>query len=171
MKKLSNSLLELATLGNYKPMKGKILISELFENIHQTMKSVLAERNIHFSCHNDVDVLEGQEDLIKSLLLNLCANAVTACSTDNGTIHLSASKHEEKTVLSVTDNGCGITKENIHKVTEAFYRIDKARSREHGGAGLGLTLCKRIAEVHGADLIIESLVDTGTTIKIILTSS
>lgn len=171
MKEISNSLLELATLRYYKPIKSKISISEIFEYIDQTMKNVFTEQKIQFSYNYDIDVLEGQEDLIISLLLNLCANAVKACPPNGGIIHLEANRQGDKVVLTVTDNGHGISKENIPKVTEAFYRIDKSRSREHGGAGLGLSLCKQIADVHGADLIVESSIDNGTAIKIIFTSS
>jgi len=56
-------------------------------------------------------------------------------------------------------------------VTEPFYRVDKARNRKDGGAGLGLALCQKIAEAHGAEMIIESAVGTGTTVKITFTTS
>jgi signal transduction histidine kinase len=72
--------------------------------------------------------------------------------------------------LSVSDNGCGISDEDIARITEPFYRIDKARSREQGGAGLGLTLCRQIAEVHGAEMIIESLIGSGTKVTITFTN-
>ena len=169
MKKIANSLLELATLRNYVPVKGEILIRELFEEVKQTLKKALHEGNIQLVCRNEVDVIEGQEDLIKSLLLNLCSNAIKSCTPNDGIIYLEAKKQNEKTGLSVSDNGCGISDEEIARITEPFYRIDKARSRDHGGAGLGLTLCRQIAEVHGAEMIIESLVGSGTKITVTFT--
>lgn len=171
MKKISNSLLELATLRHYKPIENKISIPQLFEYIKHTMQNVLTERKIQFNYSSDTDILEGQEDLIKSLLLNLCTNAVKACPSNNGIIHLKADRLRDKVIISVTDNGCGIPEENISKVTEAFYRVDKARSREQGGAGLGLAICQQIAAVHGAKLTVESSINIGTTIKVTFTTS
>jgi signal transduction histidine kinase len=170
MKKIANSLLELATLRNYRPVKGEILIRDLFEEVKQTLKKALHEGNIQLTCKNEVDAIEGQEDLIKSLLLNLCLNAIKSCTPNDGVINLEAKKHNGKTSLSVSDNGCGISDEEIARITEPFYRIDKARSREHGGAGLGLTLCRQITEVHGAEMIIESLVGSGTKVTITFTN-
>jgi len=170
MKKIANSLLELATLRNYRPVKNEILISDLFEEVQQTLKKALHEGNIQLICRNEVEVIEGQGDLIKSLLLNLCSNAIKSCTPNDGVIYLEAKKENGKTVLSVSDNGCGISDEEIARITEPFYRIDKARSREHGGAGLGLTLCRQIAEVHGAEMILESLVGSGTKVTITFTN-
>jgi len=170
MKKIANSLLELATLRNYSPVKNKISIENLFNETKQTLKKSLHEKNIQFICKNEIETLDGQEDLIKSLILNLCFNAIKACVPNEGFIPLEAKMQNKKIVLSVSDNGCGISNEDIEKITEPFYRVDKARSREHGGAGLGLTLCKQIAEVHGAEMKIESAVGAGTKIKIFFTT-
>ena len=171
MKRLANALLELAMLRNYVPTKNKISIPELFEDIKQTMKETLHEHNVRLDCNSSVDVLEGEQDLIKSLLLNLCSNAIKACSTNSGIIRLEADKQDENIIISVTDNGCGIPEENISNIMEPFYRVDKARSREQGGIGLGLALCKQIAQVHDAEITVESNVDIGTKVKIIFTTS
>ena len=175
MKQISNSLLELATLRNYSPVKGKISIFQLFDEINRSMDSSLRENNIQltyrYDYDYDVDTIDGQEDLIKSLLTNLCQNALKACTPNEGIIQLEAAKQGENVMISVSDNGCGIPEESLEKVTEPFYRVDKARSREQGGVGLGLTLCKQIAEAHGAVMNIESVVGVGTTVKITFTSS
>ena len=171
MKKVANSLLELATLRQYTPMKNEISIQRMFENINQTMRESLKAHHIKLVCHSDAGVLEGQEDLIMSLLQNLIHNALKSCSPDTGVVHLEADTHGKTIVLSVSDNGCGIPEECISKVTEPFYRVDKARTREQGGAGLGLALCKRIAEAHNAEMSLKSSVGVGTTVKIIFTTS
>ena len=170
MKHISNSLLELATLRNYTPIKSKISIPRLFDEINRSMDKSLQEHKTQLTCHYDVDAIDGQDDLIKSLLINLCQNALKSCAPSEGIIHLEAAKQGENVVILVSDNGCGIPEESIEKVAEPFYRVDKSRSREHGGAGLGLTLCKQIAEAHGAEMTIESVVGMGTTIKVIFTS-
>lgn len=101
--------------------------------------------------------------LIRSLLLNLIDNARKALP-QGGTITLRGTLTEEGCVLTVTDTGCGIPPEALERLTEPFYRVDKARSRAKGGAGLGLTLCARIAELHGGTLRFESAPGCGTTV-------
>ena len=169
MKKMANSLLELATLRNYTPLKSGISIQCLFDDIILTLKKTLHEEGVRLICSSDIDKFEGQEDLIKSLLLNLCLNAIKSCGPNSGAVCLEAKKLNNSIVLSVTDNGCGVSDTDIEKITEPFYRVDKARSREHGSAGLGLALCKQIAEAHGAPMTIESSIGIGTTVKIIFT--
>lgn len=171
IKKIANSLLELATLRGYTAVKSKISIPQLFDDLSQTMKKSLHEQSVRLVCHSEVQHLEGQEDLIKSMLLNLCFNALNACYGNDGIIRLEAMEQGEHTILSVQDNGCGIPEESISRVMEPFYRADKVRSREHGGAGLGLSLCRQIAEAHNAKIYIESVEGTGTTIKVTFTSS
>ena len=167
MEKIANSLLELATLRNFTPVKSKISTNDLFEEVRQTMKKNLNEHKIQLLLHVAVDFLEGQEDLLKSLLLNLCFNACKACTPGEGIIRLEALEQEGKTIISVSDNGCGIPEDGLSKVTEPFYRLDASRSRDQGGAGLGLTLCRQIVEVHRAKMVVESSLGLGTTIKII----
>jgi signal transduction histidine kinase len=185
IKRIANSLLELATLRNYTPEKNQISIPRLFDDISRLMEKPLKEHNIRLVCRTDTDVLYGQEDLIKSLLINLCFNALKARPHHEAVIYLSADKQDDNIILSVKDSGCGIPEDSIKKVTEPFYRVDKARSREQslslpsasalaggvGGAGLGLTLCKQIAEAHNAKINIESVVGVGTTVNITFTSS
>jgi len=165
MKKMADSLLALATLRNYTPTKNIIHIRPLFDDIAQTLRSSLREKKVRLFCKNDTDILVGQDDLIKCLLLNMCANAIKACAPISGIIYLDATQCEENVILSVTDNGCGIADDEITHITEPFYRVDKARSQS-GGAGLGLTLCKQITEVHGAEISIKSSLGYGTKISV-----
>ncbi|MCL2837955.1 MAG: HAMP domain-containing histidine kinase [Oscillospiraceae bacterium] len=167
MKNIANSLLELATLRQYEPVKNEISISKLFDDISQTMEKSLRDKGARLICRNDADTIYGQEDLIRSLLLNLCANALNACEPDAGIIQLEAKELPTgKVAISVTDNGCGIPADSLSKITEPFYRVDKSRSREFGGTGLGLALCKQIAEAHGAEMNVNSNADAGTTVTI-----
>jgi signal transduction histidine kinase len=174
---IANSLLKLATLRNYSPAITMINIRKLIEEIAQLLFKPMSEHGVRFVFKSHVDFLPGQEDLIKSLLLNLCLNGLNACSPGSGVVSLKAEWHNGNVMLSVTDNGKGIPAESLEKVTEPFYRVDKARNRHHAGsagrsgAGLGLTLCKQIADVHGAEMIIKSSVGVGTVVKIIFTTS
>jgi len=170
MKKIANSLLELATLRNYTPNKVEINTNRLFDDVKHALKKTLSERKAQLHCKSDVDMLEGQEDLIKSLLLNLCINAIKSTEHGNGIIYLKAEQQSQKIVLSVADNGCGISNDDILKMAEPFFTVDKSRSKEQSGIGLGMTLCKQIVDVHEAEMIVESSVNVGTTVKITFTN-
>ena len=171
MKRLADAILELATLRNYVPNKVEIPIKELFEDVSQTMKKILTERNTWLEIGGDAETLEAERDLIKSLLVNLCINSVKSCIPGKGVIRMEANIHNGKIILSVADNGCGIPQKNLGRLFEPFYRVDKSRSREQGGVGLGLALCKQIAHVHGADMIVKSVEGAGTKVNIIFTTS
>lgn len=68
--------------------------------------------------------------------------------------------------ISITDNGLGMPKEEISKIQEAFYRVDKSRSRADGGAGLGLAICSNIMSIHKGEMLYESEVGKGTTVTL-----
>lgn len=101
-------------------------------------------------------------DFMISLLLNLVDNACKASET-GGQLFISASTGQ----IVVEDFGKGIPSEELHRVTEAFYMVDKSRSRREGGAGLGLALCQQIVQLHGWKLRIESTEGQGTRIVIL----
>jgi len=162
LKTIAESLLKLATLRNYSPVKADISIPQLFGDLCQTFGS-----QANFNCKIDSETLQAQEDLIRSLLINLCTNSIKAGATD---ITLEATKQANSTVISIADNGCGIAPEDLARITEPFYRVDKARSRAQGSVGLGLTLCKQIVEAHGGTMRIESRIKEGTTVTITFTN-
>ncbi|MCL2253357.1 MAG: HAMP domain-containing histidine kinase [Lachnospiraceae bacterium] len=166
LKDIANSLLELAMLRDYKPKIKEIQVQHLFDDIAQTLAEPIALAGINFIYNTNAYMIKGQEDLLKSLMLNLCHNAIKACPRNKGIISMEAKEECGGITLAITDDGCGIPKESLAKVTEPFYRVDKARNRKEGGTGLGLTLCKRIAEAHGAEMSIESGINVGTTVKI-----
>jgi len=171
MKTIAISLLDLATLRNYVPVMGTIALLPLFSDVKQTLEGPIRESAIQFVFESNTDYMTGQEDLIRSLIINLCQNAIKACPTEGGIVRLAALMQDGKIELHVTDNGCGIAPQDMAKITEPFYRADKARNRATGGAGLGLTLCKQIADAHKAEMVVESIVGSGTTVKILFTVS
>lgn len=103
----------------------------------------------------------GDRDLLFSLVQNLINNALSAAA---GAVNVSLSPG----MIEVSDDGRGIPPEHIARLTEPFYRVDKARSRMNGGAGLGLALCSAIAEAHGGRLNIDSVPGCGTTVRVVL---
>lgn len=108
-----------------------------------------------------------EPDLFKTLMINLVDNARKA-SKKNDVIELFGKAEEGGYALYVRDHGRGMKKEELSKITEPFYMIDKSRSRAQNGAGLGLALCQRIAELHNTALEYESEPGKGTTVRILL---
>ena len=104
---------------------------------------------------------------LEEVLHNLLDNAVKF-SPDNGQIRLRGARRDSNVVVSVADNGIGISKEHLPRIFERFYRADKARSRELGGTGLGLAIVKHIAQLHGGWVEAESELGRGTTIRVVL---
>lgn len=108
-----------------------------------------------------------EPDLFKTLMINLVDNARKA-SKHGDVIELFGKVEDGGYALYVRDHGSGMKKEELSKITEPFYMIDKSRSRAQNGAGLGLALCQRIAELHGTKLEYESELGKGTTVRILL---
>jgi signal transduction histidine kinase len=104
--------------------------------------------------------------LLESLIINLLDNAIKA-SKKGSSVRLAAILENERAVLEIRDFGKGMPPQHLEKLTEPFYRIDKARSRSEGGAGLGLSLCSQIAELHKAQLVFSSEEGKGTTVRIV----
>ena len=102
-------------------------------------------------------------DLFRSLVLNLVDNAGKALGS-RGHIRVTVRMTGEGCRFCVEDDGPGIPGEAREHLTEAFYRVDKSRSRKQGGAGLGLTLCEKIVKLHGGELSFESEEGRGTKV-------
>lgn len=105
--------------------------------------------------------------LMTTMLYNLVDNACKA-SKPGGKILLSVKEKEQGVLVTVSDEGRGIPQEQINRITEPFYMVDKSRSRKQNGAGLGLSIVKRIAGVHQTQLQIESEEGKGTTVSFLL---
>ena len=106
-----------------------------------------------------------EPDLTKSLLYNLIDNASKAMDGD-GIIALKATALPNGCEFLVVDNGRGMEESELTRITEAFYRVDKARSRSQGGAGLGLALCKQIVELHNGNISFRSAPGKGTQVTV-----
>ena len=111
--------------------------------------------------------MQGDADLLLDLFYNLVQNAVKA-SAPGAPIAIACTQQGGGVTVSVTDCGCGIPPQEIPRVTEPFYMVDKSRARKQGGSGLGLALCQRIAAAHGGTLEIESRQGQGTAVRVTL---
>lgn len=112
-------------------------------------------------------VVYAEQNLLKSVLLNLVDNACKA-SGEGGLVEVLGEREEDAYAFCVRDHGVGIPKEELKKVTEAFYMVDKSRSRSRNGAGLGLALCVEILRLHDSELVIESTLGEGTCIRFVV---
>jgi two-component system sensor histidine kinase BaeS len=104
-------------------------------------------------------------DLMLQLTLNLLDNAVKY-TQDNGAVTVSCKRNGTHAEIVVSDTGPGIAAEHLPLIFDRFYRVDKARSRGDGGAGLGLSICRWIAEAHGGSIGVESNPSAGATFTV-----
>ena len=140
-------------------------IPGLFREISGILAPVMEQSQITLSMTSQEAVLLLEPDLIKTLLLNLIDNARKATDAV-GKIVVRGEWNNQDYILSVQDFGSGIPQEELSKITEAFYMVDKSRSRAHGGAGLGLAICKEIAQLHKAGLEFDSVPGRGTLVRL-----
>lgn len=141
--------------------KNSVDMSYVFNEIYIALKSKLEDNHMELIINNQLKTIMGDEILISMAISNLVRNAINVSKPESKII-INAFKMNNKKYIQVIDQGSGISKENIQKITEPFYRVDKVRSRKNGGAGLGLSICKNIMDMHGGELKIESEVGKGS---------
>ena len=115
----------------------------------------------------DQALILGDRERLRQLLLNLVDNAIKY-TPDGGTITLDLAQEDAWVTMSVTDTGIGISPENLKQIFARFYRTDKARSREMGGSGLGLSIVQWIAAAHGGEIAVQSTLGQGSTFTLLL---
>lgn len=166
LSRLSVKMLELTGLyqEGKKALKiEKCQVKEVLKNVEHLMEFKLREKeiNLEIQCSPRELCREMDQDMMTSLLVNLVDNACKA-SENGGKILIAADEQK----IIVRDQGKGIPPEELSHVTEAFYMVDKSRSRSVGSVGLGLSLCREIAELHGARLFLTSRLGEGTTVTV-----
>lgn len=171
LQRLVDDLLSLAQLESSQAELelSVVRMDELFNNLIRDWKEKLSAKNLKVIVDLPAEALTLRADgtRLEEVLHNLLDNAVKFSHT-NGQIRLRATRCDSNMVLTVADNGIGISKEHLPRIFERFYRADRARSRELGGTGLGLAIVKHIAQLHGGRVEAESELGNGTTIRVIL---
>ena len=161
---LSFKLMDLTVLNKQSFILEQLSSKEVFQNIVDTLQPILKEKQIDINLEIEEEFIDIEFDLFKMLILNLIDNSIKA---EAKIIKIIGNKIDSKKYeISVIDNGRGIPKKEISRITEAFYMVDKSRSRAQHGVGLGLALCEKIARIHKSKLVISSEENKGTTIKI-----
>ena len=143
-----------------------VKLAHVVENVCTTFEAAFQRKNIAL----DVQIKKGiivkaQEDKLKQLVINIISNALKY--TDSGKVTVKTYMYNnDHAVFEVRDTGVGLTEEDKEKIFERFYRVEKSRNRNTGGAGLGLSIVKNIANAHGWVIEVESDGKTGTTFRV-----
>jgi len=174
MVRLVKDLLLLSNLDSnkYAMKKETIDLKKMLTDVVSNMRLLAYNKSQQLYtkfCEEDITV-EGDADKLEQVFINVINNSIKY-TPNNGKIEISAALVGDKAIVTITDNGIGIPREDIEKVFERFYRVDKARSRELGGTGLGLSICKEIVSAHKGTIEIESELNRGTSVRICLPSS
>ncbi|MGN0494444.1 MAG: sensor histidine kinase [Acutalibacteraceae bacterium] len=164
---LSRQLLDLYVLRNESTEFEEIALPEIGEQLKSALKFLSEKYRVPFSVNFGSETVLANRELLLSLLYDLADNAFKA-SEPESPIEIYSDSEDCKVKITVRDRGRGIEKENLRLLTEPFFREDKSRSRAQGGAGLGLSLCKEIAEIHGTSLCFESEKGKGTAVSFTL---
>ena len=167
LESLSLKLLDLLVMGKDEPEMRLASPQGLITSLVQMLRPSMAERDITLQCRCEPGQCRMEPDLVKSLVTNLIDNARKAMD-GAGNIFVLSDMTDTGCRIRVVDNGRGMPASEVSRVTEAFYRVDKSRSRAQGGVGLGLALCQRIAKLHGGDISFQSAEGKGTIVTVTL---
>ncbi len=170
MSAVVGKLLYLARIdaGNDQVNFERINLKELLTELSSDIEVLAREKGLEFKLAPlEGLILEGDRVKLEQLFLNLLENAIRY-TPSGGSISASVVREGKTAVIAIKDTGIGISKEHIPHLFERFYRVDKARSRAEGGAGLGLAICKHIAQVHNGKIKVESQAGKGSTFSVSL---
>lgn len=162
---LSLKLLDMIGLNKNSIMKEEINTSEMAVDIENTIKMRLENKSISASFSFEEDYINVDYDLFKTVIINLIDNSIKANSSK---VKILGLRNDQEYVITVSDDGMGIPESELSRVKEAFYMVDKSRSRKEHGAGLGLALCDKIISLHNGHMDIDSVLGEGTTVSIYL---
>lgn len=170
MEHIINDLLLLSRIENEEmtsPSDETIEVKSLLEEICDDARRISGDKAHAIQLEADTSLcIKGSKEELKSLFSNLIINAVKY-TPENGKIRVEWFENDNKAIFSVSDTGIGIEKEHIPRITERFYRVDKARSRNSGGTGLGLAIAKHVLMRHHGQLMIDSTPGQGSTFRCI----
>ncbi|MGB5635778.1 MAG: HAMP domain-containing sensor histidine kinase [Waterburya sp.] len=170
LQRLLNDLQELsqAEAGslslNLRPTNIRQILEPLTERFGDQL--IDSDRSLSLDCPNDLPYVMTDSDRLEQILVNLLSNAIR--HTPQGLITLKVWSDVNKVWISVTDTGSGITEEELPYIFRRFWRSQKSRSQIYGGTGIGLAICKRLVELHGGEISVESQLGVGSTFKFFL---
>ena len=169
MERLVGDLLDLSKLDSneFTIEKTPLPLGQLIEDSVQKYIYKMREKEIEFNYELDPDIIiNGDAGRIEQVLQNILDNSIRY--TDNGSITLKMFKTNAGCLIEITDTGVGIPSEDMDKIKQRFFRVNRARTRKDGGTGLGLAIAEKLISLHGGTLFIESQQGKGTRVKISL---
>ena len=166
LEKLSHKILDLLLLEKDAFSMKEVMLDIFLENIMPILMPMAEKKQVKLVWQSDSVSIKIEPDLVKSLLYNLVDNAIKA-TPSGGTVSIKGEAVSSGVTLEIADEGCGMEESELLKITDAFYRVDKSRSREQGGVGLGLTLCKKIVDLHQGTMTFYSKKGKGTCVTIV----
>lgn len=173
MQRIVDELLDLSRIesGHWKPRPEAVRLADLANEVFGRVGATAKSRTVTLKTRIDPEAAAVYADrtALEQILLNLVENAVRHTS-EGGPITIETTPAENGVELTVSDTGTGIPPEHLPRIFERFYRADSGRARESGGTGLGLAIVKHLVEAHGGWVGAESVVGTGTTIRIFFPS-
>ena len=165
MTQMTRTLLEMCGLQAV-PCTDHIELGPMIDEIFADLAPLAEKNNITLEREGD-GVMTGSDTLIYRLLFNLTENAIKY-NRPGGSVRLSVTPESEKLLIRVADTGRGIPEHFQRSVFQPFFRVDKSRSREYGGVGLGLSLVWEIVKLHGGTVCVENSSEAGTTVAVSL---
>lgn len=138
---------------------------EVAQRCTQVLSVNTRAKGITMTLKGESTFIKANSSLIEELVYNLCDNAIRY-NKENGEVTISVTADENGAFLSVSDTGIGIEEKYQERIFERFFRVDKSRSKATGGTGLGLAIVKHIAQIHGAQVKVDSILGEGTTISV-----
>ena len=160
---MTKTLLEMSNLQQV-AREDEIQLAPMLEEICTDLAPLAEKRNITLECSGDAAMI-GSDALIYRLLFNLTENAIKY-NRPGGRVKAMAAQTETEVFIRVSDTGCGIQPEFQRSIFQPFFRVDKSRSRQYGGAGLGLSLVWEIANLHAGRVWVEESSEKGTTMAV-----
>ena len=170
LQRLLNDLQELsqAETGNLLLNLQTTSLRGIFEPLVERFGEQLlgSDRVLNLDCPTDLPYVMVDSDRLEQILVNLLSNAIR--HTPSGSITLKAWSDVDKVWISLTDTGAGIAEEELPHVFRRFWRSPKSRSQKYSGTGIGLAICRRLVELHGGEIFVESQLGVGSTFKFFL---
>ena len=163
MAQMTKTLLEMSELRTV-PCNDHIEIAPMIEEIFADLTPLAEKNGIILESTGD-GTMTGSDTLIYRLLFNLTENAIRYNRPD-GIVRITVTEEEKRLIIRVSDTGCGVPEQYRESIFQPFFRVDKSRSRENGGVGLGLSLVWEIVTLHGGEVRVEKSSEKGTTIAV-----
>ena len=163
MTQMTKTLLEMSELRTV-PCNDRIEIAPMIEEIFADLTPLAEKNGIILESTGD-GTMTGSDTLIYRLLFNLTENAIRYNRPD-GIVRITVTEEEKRLIIRVSDTGCGVPEQYRESIFQPFFRVDKSRSRENGGVGLGLSLVWEIVTLHGGEVCVEESSEKGTTIAV-----